>query len=321
MAITSPSIAPPQAVAILILVSGVACGAVLGSARLASAPLDPFTRGIVIAYLIAVAGAGLYWMWYGFTRRQAVENVPTAKIASAALGHVELSGEALWLGQGAQPQSPSGKSCLWYRAFGGEGFRFGVEVLLPLHLSDPGDVVPLMETAIPFGLRDETGAAIVFPYGATIIGSHTASRRTESGWFREVRIDEGDRVYVLGELSASEPDFHLEAAASEKLRAWRENPLVRARFDNDGDGRIASDEDWRMRLAALVEAEREAAAARADYRQVHLVSKPADGRRFVISNRSQAAIVMRSRAWELAGVAAFLSGAIAVGWCFTAFTN
>jgi hypothetical protein len=48
---------------------------------------------------------------------------------------------------------------------------------------------------------------------------------------------------------------------------------------------------------------------------VNLVSQPADGRSFVIATRAQASLRARFRAWEIAGIAAFLVGVWGAAWC------
>jgi len=62
------------------------------------------------------------------------------------------------------------------------------------------------------------------------------------------------------------------------------------------------------------EAEREEREALAGHRPVNLISRPADGRSFVIATRSQASLRARFRAWEIAGIAAFLAGISGAAW-------
>jgi hypothetical protein len=62
----------------------------------------------------------------------------------------------------------------------------------------------------PFGIRDRTGAAIVFPRGALIAAINRRTwRGGGGGMFAEDRIFAGDELYVLGEFGTREPKFEL----------------------------------------------------------------------------------------------------------------
>jgi len=253
--------------------------------------------GILAAYSVALATAGLYWLYYGFNRRRAVEDVPTSRIGAAAQGYVEVFGEAFRLPEVEPLFSRDGVPCLWYRTVGDVAPEAGMD-----------------GTHKPFGIRDRTGAAIVFPQGALIAAINRYKWRGLGGErFAEDRIFAGDELYVLGEFGTGEPKFEFEAEVAERLRRWRAAGL--ARFDANRDGELDSAEDWAMRMQAVREAERAEREVLAGHMPVNLLSRPGDGRSFVIATRSQASLRARFRAWEMAGIGAFLVGAWGAAWC------
>jgi hypothetical protein len=255
--------------------------------------------GMLAVYSVALAVAGLYWLYYGFQRRRAVEDVPTSRIGAAAQGYVEVSGEAFRLPDVEPIFTANGLPCLWFRTIAGDG---------------AGPESGIDGTHKPFGIRDQTGAAIVFPHGALVQPVNRHRWRGNDGTaYVEDRIFQGDRLYVLGDFGTGEPKFEFEAEVAEKLRRWR--GAGAARFDANRDGKLDSAEDWAMRMQAVREAEREEREVLAGHRPVNLLSRPADGRSFVISTRSQASLRARFRGWEIAGIAAFLVGTWGAAWC------
>ena len=258
---------------------------------------DRLELGILATYSVALATAGLYWLYYGFKRRRTIEDVPTSRIGAAAQGYVEVSGAAFRLPEVEPLFSRDGVPCVWYRTVGDTAPAGGMD-----------------GTHKPFGIRDRTGAAIVFPQGALVQAAHRYKWRDDAGaTFAEDRIFAGDELYVLGEFGTGEPKFEFEAEVAEKLRRWRATGL--GRFDANRDGKLDSAEDWAMRMQAVREAERAEREVLAGHTPVNLLSRPADGRSFVISTRSQASLRARFRAWEIGGIAAFLVGAWGAAWC------
>ena len=298
---TSPRISPPVAWLMIIgfpaLIAVPAVGTVLvDGVRLnwAQAAIGATGSGLL-------AIAGLYWFYYGFSRSRAAADTATSRIASAAQGYVELSGEAFQL-PGTNPPfcTPDGVACLWYR---GDG-------LTPESGADG--------TQNPFGIRDDTGYAVVLPYGAVIVALESHVWTDAGTTHAEDRIYAGDRLFVVGEFTTSEPRFELETTVADKLFRWRANPrALLKQFDANRDGQIDSAEDWKMRMRAVQDAKAEEQAALAEHHAVNLIKCPADGRSFVISSRSQRGLNRRFLAWELAGVLAFvigITGAASIGY-------
>ncbi len=254
---------------------------------------------ISMAWCSGLGAAGLYWFYYGFSRQRGVADTPTSRIASAAQGYVEVFGEAFRLQGIRELFAQNGVPCLWYRRLGG----------METEAASDG-------TQGPFGVRDETGYAIVLPYHAYVeaVRRHTLNDG-EGRVYVEDRIYAGDKLYILGEFTSSEPSFDLEKAVANKLLQWREDPhALLAQFDTNRDGHIDTQEDWKMRVQALHTAQADGEAAIAQYRAVNLIKSPEDGRAFIISTRPRASFNRRLRAWELLGLAAFIAGIFGAGY-------
>jgi hypothetical protein len=254
---------------------------------------------LLTALCSGLAAAGLYWVYYGFSHLRSVEDTPTSRIESAAQGYAELCGEAFKLDGVRELFARGGVPCLWYRSLGENKLA-----------SAAGG------TQQPFGVRDETGYAVVLPYHAQVESVHRYRWRDDDGRaYAEDRIYAGDRLYILGEFTSSEPGFDLEKAVANRLLQWRGDPAaLMVRFDTDHDGRIDAQEDWKMRVQALQGAQAEEGAAIAQYRAVNLIKSPEDGRAFIISTRPRRNLNRRLLTWEFVGIAAFIAGIIGAGY-------
>ena len=146
-----------------------------------------------------------------FRTRQLIENTPTAKIRSMAMGLVEINGEVLQRSEHSAPFS--GRPCAFWEvdiATRGRNNSWS-----RVHHASSGS---------PFFIRDESGLALVYPNGAechvqnqveeVCVGINLpecyiqymddrqlAMRhiwRLSTLRFRERTIEEGQRVYVMG---------------------------------------------------------------------------------------------------------------------------
>src|SRR4030042_6307126 len=69
-------------------------------------------------YLIAGFGAGIYFFFRGlfwFKEKKLIENMPTSKIRSLAMGLVEIAGEVVPAKKAVLKSPFSGKNCVYYR--------------------------------------------------------------------------------------------------------------------------------------------------------------------------------------------------------------
>lgn len=239
---------------------------------------------------LALVGLTSFWAWLANLKRyRSVADTPTARIASAPQGYVEL------FGRGRQPPgdhltSPvNGLPCLWY--------RYRIE-------RRNNDRWELVESGIShdtFGMDDGSGSILIDPDGAEILTSH--KQVATAGNFRKTEwtLIEGDTLYVLGDhVTLGGPNAVLDKKAdlSTLLTEWKaDKTALLARFDTDRNGEISLDEWERARQAASAEVDR----AHLDIRLkdgVHLVRKPSYGRPFLIANRNVTALERHFWLWS-----------------------
>ncbi|MBI5389437.1 hypothetical protein HZB01_03595 [Candidatus Woesearchaeota archaeon] len=119
--------------------------------------------GKVFIYSAVGFFTGLYLFYKGFTwlqQKKMIENTPTSKVRSIAMGRVEVYGAAV-PDKGKVLQSPlSRKNCVYYRCII-EEYRHAGKSSRWVTLKDEND-------GIPFFLQDETGKVLVDPIGADI---------------------------------------------------------------------------------------------------------------------------------------------------------
>lgn len=120
--------------------------------------------GFILGWLFFFAG-----IW-AFRRKRLVENVPTSKVRSLAMGRVEVYGKAEPLGGKPLKAPISQEDCLYY--------RFSIQEKRGSGKHSRWVTVAASESDSPFLLRDETGAVMVDPRGAemdclknTVVGS------------------------------------------------------------------------------------------------------------------------------------------------------
>ena len=261
-----------------------------------------------IAVLLAVAAVGGVQFFRLQRRRRLMEDMPTARIRSAAQGYVELIGQAL------PPDVPlraplTGSLCAWYRfrveRRKGEGGNSGWEVEQQ-GVSDA-----------QFWLDDGSGRCIVDPEGAEV---RARDKRTWVGaapqfvpespgaalWsgdaehrYTEELILPGDRLYALGQFASLDP---LQASPQDDLRerviALKTDPRQRAAFDTNRDGELDAAEFAQLRADAKAQVE-QARREQAARPQTHVLRKPTGRRIFLLSTLPPDGLsgTLRRQAW------------------------
>ncbi len=261
-----------------------------------------------IAVLLAVAAVGGVQFFRLQRRRRLMEDMPTARIRSAAQGYVELIGQAL------PPDVPlraplTGSLCAWYRfrveRRKGEGGNSGWEVEQQ-GVSDA-----------QFWLDDGSGRCIVDPEGAEV---RARDKRTWVGaapqfvpespgaalWsgdaehrYTEELILPGDRLYALGQFASLDP---LQASPQDDLRerviALKTDPRQRAAFDSNRDGELDAAEFAQLRADAKAQVE-QARREQAARPQTHVLRKPTGRRIFLLSTLPPDGLsgTLRRQAW------------------------
>jgi hypothetical protein len=279
------------------------------------------------AAMLAGAGAGLVCFCHGFRvwrRLRLIEDTPTAKVRSMALGRVELAGRAE---ARAELEAPlTGLPCAWFRyeieEERGSGRRRRWATVARGDSNEHG-----------FYLADETGRVLVDPRGAQLVldcdwsetnpGVRPPLARTlarhglaSEGWlfsrrrrFREWRIVAGDPLYVLG-VAQARPGLAGERRAkiTGRLAALKADPTALEALDTDGDGRVDGDE-WEVARRRAVEAvDRERVEDR-----VVVAAAPDRESPFLLSDRHEGRLLSRHRLEAFAGVFGGAALALACG--------
>ena len=169
-----------------------------------------------IPMMAAVAlGAGPWLFWKGFRQLRTlrlIENTPTARIRSMAMGLVEVHGRVS--SRSTQTAPFSGKTCAYWQ----------VDIAVRGRNRGSWSVIHRNASGSPFFLADDTGMAMVYPHGsdcrlrfgteeecfglmppspyAEYLHEHgsfmTQTARLGMLRFRERVLEEGQDVYVLG---------------------------------------------------------------------------------------------------------------------------
>ncbi len=227
---------------------------VLGFGAKLFGPFQGLFQQAVHSGALALAGAGLAG-WYGFLclrLKRRVENTPTSRIRSLAMGMVEVKGKAIRSYALVSPMTQL--PCVFYRLT--KYKRANNNEWRLSHVTSSGGV--------PFLLDDGTGRVEIDPAGCRV----SARTRTEGSdgvggligycsesdekWVEEV-IVEGTLLYVLG-FAALKPRQGPTLAERKvaALRKLKQDPASLSKYDRNGDGRIDQDE-WDAARSAVEE--------------------------------------------------------------------
>lgn len=241
-----------------------------------------------------------------FRRRRAITDTPTAKVASAAQGYTELTGTGRPL-DGLPILSPTRHlPCLWY--------RYTVE---EMNHKREWREVHRSESDGSFLLDDGTGQCLIDPAGAEIVTKHKETFTSGDTRTTEWKLLENDPLYALGEfrtVSGLAGELDANADLRDLLAEWKKDPAALAkRFDLNGDGTL-DEQEWQLvRQAAKREVARNHDALRAAP-DIHTLTRPTDGRMFLVSNLSEAKLARRYGLWCLFHLALFFAAVAALPW-------
>ena len=245
-----------------------------------------------IAFALFIAGVGFVQFFRLQRRRRLMDDMPTARIRSAAQGYVEL------IGRVQPPDVPllaplSGTPCAWY--------RFHVERRKSEARNGGWETEQRGASDVQFWLDDGSGRCIVDPEGAEV---RVRNKRTWQGptpqlagdaggavlWagdtdhrYTEELMLPGEPLYALGQFQSLDP---LQTSAHDDLRelvtAWKADPKQRAAFDANRDGELDATEFAQLRAAATLQV----GAARSEQAtrpQTHVLCKPPERRIFLLT--------------------------------------
>ena len=277
-------------------------------------------EGIVFALFIA--GAGLVRFFRLQRRRRLMDDMPTARIRSAAQGYVEL------IGRVQAPDVPlfaplSGTPCAWY--------RFHVERRKSEARNGGWETEQRGTSDVQFWLDDGSGRCIVDPEGAEV---RTRNKRTWQGptpqlaahagdsggtvlWagdadhrYTEELMLPGESIYALGQFQSLDP---LQTSAQDDVRelvvAWKADPKQRAAFDTNRDGTLDAAEFDQLRAAAAQQVA-QARSEQATRPQTHVLRKPPAQRIFLLTTLppEQLGRSLRWQAWAWLATALLMLG-------------
>jgi hypothetical protein len=292
---------------------------------------------ILVACLAGAAVYSFYYCFVSWRRNRVVGDTPTSRVRSAAQGYVEFTG------RGAMPPNTENKApltgipCTWW--------RYKIEQRSDNARSRSWSTVQSGTSETPFILDDGTGQCLIDPRGAEVFPSANDVWYGSSDWpdgvripggggalgwimdavstrqyrYTEHRLEPHERLYAIGSfrslggVSVDTPD----RAVAELLRDWKQDQAsLLARFDADHDGVISAAE-WDRARAAARERVVAAAGVRSEAPGINVLSKPADGRAFLLAASDEQTLALRLRRRAAAGVFAFVASSSALTWMLT----
>lgn len=261
-----------------------------------------------VARMCAVATAMLGVLaWAAALRRaRAIDNIATARIASAAQGYAKVQGRASVDASNLIFSPVSNTQCIWYRYRIYE--RSGSD-------EEWRDVDKGCSSAT-FEIVDTTGTCRIDPDHAEVMGAD--ERTSYSGDTKTVEelLHGGRTLYVLGEFSTiggANSVLSLRDDVSALLAQWKADPAdMRRRFDLNHDGDVDLQEWEQARRLATKTVEQQHRDLRAQD-GVHMVRAPNDGRLFLISALDPQRLRKRYLLWS----ALHLTVGVVTGVIFT----
>jgi E3 Ubiquitin ligase len=241
-------------------------------------------------------------------RKHLLEDVPTSRIRSVAMGFAELAGRAKVRTPLTAPFS--GIPCVFY--------RFQVEEERQSQRGRRWTTVEQGATTEPFYLEDETGTLMVDPSGAeTVLQRSYRTFRRDEGWFaRRKRLSEwwivpGQKLFIAGTVRRLRDEaLERRAVLNDRLRELKHDQERLKSFDTDQDGQISTEEWGNAVLAVRNELVQEDLKAPPEPPEETIgVGKGSDETTFVIAERGERPLLLRL---GLTSGAAIVCGSLAV---------
>ena len=254
-----------------------------------------------------------YLMVTRFRTAQTIQNVPTAKIRSAAQGYVELSGLAK-LVDGPIIVSPlSGKACVWYSYKIEEHVRHGKD--------RHWQIVEQKRSDDLFLLEDDTGRCIIDPDGADVVidskrvwhKRHVVPPRR----YTEQLIREGDPLYAIGFFKSlgDIDNMAFRERVSVLLRQWKMDPnQLLDKYDLDRNNELDVEEYEQVRLAAERQVRRDIGAETKEA-QLHVIAESNEKQQpYILSSEEEPVVIRRYQLRALKALIGFFISGIVVIW-------
>jgi hypothetical protein len=276
--------------------------------------LDPVV--IYGAILLGLA-AGLLVLTYAFyvwKEKRLIENIPTSKVRSLAMGLVEVKGSARPKALLKSPVTMT--QCVYY--------RYKIEKYVRSGKSSHWSVVDQGASTNYFYVEDETGKILADPVDADVhIGRdyQWTGIKPGTGWgifggdkmrYSEWWIIEGEPVYVIGTVNRwkdARDDRRFKIA--ERLRAIKGDQERMKEFDRDGDGSISADEWEQARQRIEQDVLKEELATPVDTSDDFVITRDKLNGVMIVSDKSEKDLA-RNYGWQAFGL--FVLGTGLVAW-------
>lgn len=261
-------------------------------------------NGWLICLSIMAALSVTAWL-SALNRLRAVRDTPTSKIASAAQGYVELTGQGRPFGDPLLSKLTL-LPCLWY--------RYKIEQQTS---NDKWQTVGSGESDDSFMLRDGSGECVVDPEQAEILTRHHDQWKKDGFRYTEWKLIPQDRLYVIGQFrtqGGSTLEFNTREELNALLAEWKKDmPALHARFDLDNNGTLDMQEWMLARSAAKREVGKRMREAQSAP-DIDIIGQPPDGKLFLISNLEQNDLASRYLFWAWAHLIIFFGALNGTGW-------
>ena len=251
-------------------------------------------KGSIFGWAVVGICVGIYLFFTGFRKlwhKRLIQNIPTSKIRSIAMGLVEIQGIAI-------PDiilvSPYTKQqCVFYHI---------IMERLVKHKNSVNWVKEFeMKSNIPFFLQDDTGTVIIDPVGAEIDIPLRYTHMEGNNRYKEYYIKIKEPIYVLGTAKSIESiEEHIQKEVETRIKEIIESPEEKQKLDINKDMWIDENE-WQIAKQRIMEEIKEKFRATQgkissknfppDYLKNVIIGKGELDRHFFISNKSEKEIV------------------------------
>jgi len=286
--------------------------------------------------LLGLAGAAAASFWYAFRawrENRLVEDTAASRVRSAAQGYLELKGRGIPMPNSRSFAPLTGKACTWW--------RYKIEERTSSGKSRGWTTVGSDTSAVPFILDDGTGQCLVDPRGAEVFPNAKDVWYGSTSWpdvripdgvgffgkladallaggryrYTEYRMQPNEPVCALGAFrSGGNAPLSPDRAVTELLHAWKQDQkTLLERFDLNHDGVLDAAEWDRARAAARSQVI-DSMVVKPQTEELSVLSKPDDGRAFLLSASDGESLARGLRRKAVAGLAACVGSGAALLW-------
>ncbi|MEZ0316526.1 MAG: hypothetical protein ACAH10_06500, partial [Methylophilaceae bacterium] len=255
-------------------------------------PLAAVLLGGAKGLLMVLPFYSIYFFLREYKSAQAIADIATSKISSAAQGYVEIIGKGVPVDAATSPVS--GKRCLWYEYQHYRTKGWISRLMLGLDRSD-WELIASGKQEDIFSISDGSEHCLVNPKGAQVSELDYEEWYEGNNFYKEARLLPGRDLYVLGNFitqSASQQRTEFSRQVGALIAEWKQDQKrFLQRFDLDNDGQVSEQELALVRAAATREIRNELG----ELKPQTTISKPADGRPFIISHHAHHKLIRRHK--------------------------